>query len=355
VTLLYLQMTSPKAIKLDAPSEEAYTSPNRRPRRLAERTQAGGVCRRCLLTPLLAVALAACGVPPIRPASTPATPASTTATPRAISTTTDPASPTASPRTIPADTPTPSCMQLGGRIEVGQAEDTTGKLLTYRVYTPPCFNVGSTPIPILILFHGLTSTDSQWGELGVGTQADELIRSSQVPPFLILMPREDTGLDLESAVMDTLLPLVEGTYDVGGDRSRRAIGGLSRGAGWALRIGLKHPDQFGSIGMDSPAVLSPDLFYLPSWTQAIPPSQMPRIAIDIGRDDTLLPATRELTSLLDDLNVKYDWHLNPGEHTPSYWVDHMADYLRWYAAGWPAASVAVPSRHATPTTACGCR
>jgi enterochelin esterase-like enzyme len=229
-------------------------------------------------------------------------------------------------------------MQLGGRIEVGQADDRTGKLLTYRVYTPPCFDAGITPIPILILFHGLTSTDSQWGALGVGTTADELIRTGQVPPFLILMPREDTGLDLESAVMDTLLPLVESTYHAGGDRNRRAIGGLSRGAGWALRIGLKHADLFGAIGMDSPAVLSPDLYFLPAWVKLIPSGQMPRLSIDIGRDDTLLPATHDLTALLDDLNVRYDWHLNAGEHTPSYWADHMAEYLRWYAAGWPSPS-----------------
>lgn len=334
-------------MKLDAHSKKAYTPPNRRPRRLAVRSQAGGVWLRCLFAALLATALAACGGPSIQPAPA-------TASPRATSITSDPPSPPAPPPTIRADTPTPSCMQLGGRIEVGQAEDTSGKLLTYRVYTPPCFDAGAR-IPLLILFHGLTSTDKQWGELGVGVRADELIRARQVPPFLILMPREDTGLDLESAVMDTLMPLVEGTYNAGGDRSRRSIGGLSRGAGWALRIGLKHPDLFGAIGMDSPAILSPDLYYLPAWTQAILPSQMPRLSIDIGRDDTLLPATRDLASRLDSLNVKYDWHLNPGEHTPSYWADHMAEYLRWYAAGWPAASDSAPARRATPTTGCGCR
>ena len=110
--------------------------------------------------------------------------------------------------------------------------------------------------------------------------------------------------------------------------------GISRGAGWALRIGLQHPELFQAIGLHSPAVLVPDEFLIPEWLEQIPIESMPALWIDIGDRDPLRFSIPELTALFDEADVPYVLKSFPGEHTESYWVDHVADYLRWYVSGW---------------------
>jgi S-formylglutathione hydrolase FrmB len=117
-------------------------------------------------------------------------------------------------------------------------------------------------------------------------------------------------------------------------RLHRAIGGLSRGAGWALRIALQRADEFAAVGLHSPAVIMPDLFLLPIWLEDVPPAWRPRVWIDIGERDSLRRSTEELVGLLEDIGLPLEWRLRPGEHTPEYWSNHMDEYLAWYTQDW---------------------
>jgi enterochelin esterase-like enzyme len=208
--------------------------------------------------------------------------------------------------------------------------------LPYRVYLPPCFEAGEAKeYPVLVLIHGLQSTDSQWDDLGVDEAADELIRIGRSGPMVIVMPWERKGLDFEASIVDVLLPHIRQEYAGDGDRTSTAIGGLSRGAGWALRIGLQHPDVFGSIGLHSPAVLPPDMFYIPEWVEASrQTSGVPRLWIDVASRDTSRLGAQELANLLETLGLSYAWSSAPGEHTGSYWSSRLADYLQWYGEPW---------------------
>jgi enterochelin esterase-like enzyme len=208
--------------------------------------------------------------------------------------------------------------------------------LPIRVYLPPCYeDHGRQDYPVLILIHGLQSTDSQWDDLGVNETADALIRGGTLPPMVIVMPWERKGLDFEAAVTEVLLPYIRATYAGDNDPELAAIGGISRGAGWALRIGLQHPELFSAIGLHSPAVLLPDMFYLADWVaHARRTSQVPRLWIDVAERDTSRAGGEELAALLDDLGLSYAWSSAPGEHTAAYWSSRMADYLRWYGEPW---------------------
>jgi enterochelin esterase-like enzyme len=210
--------------------------------------------------------------------------------------------------------------------------------LPYRVYLPPCYEAQEArDYPVLILIHGLQSTDSQWDDLGVNEAADTLIRNGDIAPMVIVMPWERKGLDFETSIVDVLLPHIRATYSGDGDRVTTAIGGLSRGAGWALRIGLKHPEVFGSIGLHSPAVLPPDMYYVADWVEAAQPtSDTPRLWIDIAERDTSRAGAQELAALLDELGLTYAWSSAPGEHSPAYWSSRLTDYLRWYGEPWKA-------------------
>jgi enterochelin esterase-like enzyme len=211
--------------------------------------------------------------------------------------------------------------------------------LPYRVYLPPCYDPeAGRDYSVLILIHGLQSSDAQWDELGVNEAADAAIRTGDLAPMVIVMPWERKGLDFESAIVEVLLPHVRAVYAGAGDRESTAIGGLSRGAGWALRIGLKHPDAFGSIGLHSPAVLSPDMYYVTDWIEAAgQESQVPRLWIDIAERDTSRAGAQDLAELLSDLGITYAWSSAPGEHSAPYWSSRVIDYLEWYGEYWSPA------------------
>lgn len=230
-------------------------------------------------------------------------------------------------------TPQHNCADKSGQIIMDTLEDSRlSRPMPYRIYLPPCYDHGiENGYPTIYLLHGLQRTDSQWDDLGVDEIAVELFSKRQLSQFLIVMPWERTGLELESAVVEVLLPHIEQTYNASPIREARAIGGISRGAGWALRIGLKHPELFRAIGLHSPAILSPDLFKIPEWVKLIPTGYQPLIWIDIGAKDTLLSPTLELKALLDELQVPYEWSLGTGYHEESYWLSHMPQYLLWYS------------------------
>jgi enterochelin esterase-like enzyme len=207
--------------------------------------------------------------------------------------------------------------------------------LPYRVYLPPCYNERpGTRFPVIYLLHGLQATDAQWDDFGADEAAARLIASGEIPPLILVMPWERRGLDYEAAIADVLVPWVDDTFRTIGSRDGRAIGGLSRGAGWALRIAFQSPGLFSAVGLHSPAVLTPDLYYIPGWVEEMGPRDIPRVWVDIGERDPLRPSALELTAALDQAGLAYEWHLNPGTHLAEYWTSHLEEYLRWYADGW---------------------
>jgi enterochelin esterase-like enzyme len=279
--------------------------------------------------PLLSIVMVATLVGCVQPASSPSVTPSALPPPATQS-----PAPTPSPTSIPTAT-APSCLSRPGRVIEDEYNDADlPRSIPYHVYLPPCYDRGShEPLPVLLLLHGLQLTDSQWIDLGVAQTSDRLIRQGRVAPFIIVMPWERKGLDFEDALVHHLLPFIRETYAGSGDRTTTSIGGISRGAGWALRIGLKHPDVFGAIGLHSPAVLVPDMYWIPDWIRQAGPD-VPSLWIDVATRDTSLAGAKELASLLDTLGVEYAWSSAPGEHSAGYWSSRLVDYLKWYAEGW---------------------
>jgi enterochelin esterase-like enzyme len=214
------------------------------------------------------------------------------------------------------------------------------KPLQANVYLPPCYAAHPAErYPVLYLFHGQGSTDDQWIRLGATTAADRLIASGQVPPFIIVMPydplwREPDQYGFEDAVIQDLLPAIDSRFRTLPGPTHRAVGGLSRGSGWAFHLGLSRPDLFGAIGAHSVVLFGEDSRRLDDWLAAIPPASMPRIYLDIGDYDGGLASARILEGLLTADGIPHEWHLNLGSHNESYWSAHVEEYLRWYAAGW---------------------
>jgi enterochelin esterase-like enzyme len=240
----------------------------------------------------------------------------------------------------PAVDPAPGCPTPGQVQAIVIPTTFLEKPLKANVYLPPCYAVHPAErYPVLYLFHGQGYTDDQWIRLGATAAADRLIASGQVPPFIIVMPydplwREPNQYGFEDAVIKDLIPAIDARFRTLPDRVHRAVGGLSRGSGWAFHFGLGRPDLFGAIGAHSVILFGIDSQRVNSWLAAIPPASMPRIYLDIGDHDSGLASARVLEQLLTADGIPHEWHLNIGFHDEAYWSAHVEEYLRWYAAGW---------------------
>ena len=285
-----------------------------------------------LLATLLAllVGLYACS-PLNQPAPTPTPPPPTASqTPQ----------PSLTPPPLPTFTVTPlACRIKPGRVQEGKL-DWINPPQEFRIYLPPCYDEKKDQrYPVLYLLHGQTYTDDQWIRLGVVSVTDQLILSGASIPFIIVFPDDrywnsPAGPGFGRRLVDELIPYIDNTYRTFPDRNHRAIGGMSRGAGWALRLGLTHWDLFETIGLHSLAASHNDASEIRSWLITIPPDSRPRVFMDIGDNDPEIPTASQVESQFNDFGLTHEWHLYSGAHTEEYWRAHVDEYIRWYAEGW---------------------
>jgi enterochelin esterase-like enzyme len=251
---------------------------------------------------------------PFRPSPTPAPPLSETATPESVLACPDRAG-TLQPETVPSSV--------------------TGTPAEFYVYLPPCYAFDTQArYPVLFLFHGLGRSPDQWHDLGLESTLDHLIVSGQIPPAVVVLPYVP-GEDSNDAVfLADLLPAVEGEYRIQADRAHRAVGGVSRGAEWALRLALRRADLFGAVGVHSISPSPNALADIYLWAEAVPENLWPRVYADAGYSDPQLPQMQEILQVFDLLKRPYEKHVPPGDHSDGYWSGHLQDYLLWYGAGW---------------------
>jgi hypothetical protein len=211
----------------------------------------------------------------------------------------------------------------------------TGTPAEFYVYLPPCYDFDpQTHYPVLFLFHALGRTPDQWHSLGLEAAADNLIVSGRIAPLLIVLPYV-SGEDSNDAVfLADLLPAVDAQFRTRADRDHRAVGGVSRGAVWALRLALRRADLFGAAGAHSISPGPDALADIYLWAEAVPESIWPRLYFDAGYADPQLPQMQAILQVLDLLNRSYEKFIPPGDHSDAYWSGHIRDYLLWYAAGW---------------------
>ncbi|MCL4559271.1 MAG: esterase family protein, partial [Chloroflexi bacterium] len=150
-----------------------------------------------------------------------------TALPTLEPTTTPLPSPTPRPTLAPTPTP-PACTQSEGRVEISSLpSQVLAGTFHFRIYLPPCYSAtAGSGYPVLYLLHGLWSTDDQWQRMGIDDAADRLISSGQIPPLLIVMPRDPSTNYPESdpfdkALVSELVPWIDAHYHTRPERTFR--------------------------------------------------------------------------------------------------------------------------------------
>lgn len=233
------------------------------------------------------------------------------------------------------------CWVAGGRMEFGELNSDLLHLpLEFRLYLPPCYDQQpERRYPVLYLIHGQSYNDDQWDRLGADESADGLILNHQVDPFIIVMPRDRVWTQPKEdmfgqVIIDQLIRWVDEHYRSLPDRRYRAIGGLSRGAAWAVHLGITNWQTFGAIGAHSLPIFASDTPFIRKWLEDIPPESMPRIYLDIAEKDRWIQIAAWFENLLTEEDIPHVWHLYPGYHEEAYWQAHVEEYLRWYAQDW---------------------
>lgn len=234
------------------------------------------------------------------------------------------------------------CLDAGGQVEYH--EEPSAFLdygLRFRVYMPPCYDQSAERYPVLYLVHGQTYNDDQWDRLGADETASALIAAGEVAPFIIVMPYDRSSNQpsqdpFRQAVIEELLPWVDEHYRTLTGREDRAVGGLSRGASWAIHFAFNYPELFSAVGGHSPPVFQEDAPQMRSWLDETPAELMPRVWLDIGERDqrAILNSAIWFEELLTQRNIPHEWYLFSGDHSEAYWSSHVERYLRWYAQDW---------------------
>ncbi len=233
------------------------------------------------------------------------------------------------------------CRFAGGQV-LSEAlfSEHLGEDLHYLLYLPPCYHEGLTEdYPVTYLLHGLSYTQDQWVRLGVAEQMDALISEGRIAPFIIVMPTEarfqpPLNSAFADALVQELIPFVDQQYRTLPERAYRAIGGLSRGAAWAVHLGFEHPHLFSRVGAHSLPLFEVDGGRLDGWLAETPDAGLPDFFIDIGRSDPERWSAQNFADLLNAYHIPHTWYLFNGGHTEAYWSTHLELYLHWYAQDW---------------------
>jgi enterochelin esterase-like enzyme len=294
-----------------------------------------------------------------RPTLPPTSPPTVTVTPEKAQGTTP------GPTAAPSPSPTPS---LHGT-PVAASEPLQGTLLddqllspiigagfTYRVYLPPDYvHQPQKRYPVLYMLHGAGGNYTEWTDSFLPEQADRMMSAGDIPPMIIVMPDDgeatyyanwsEGGPRWGDYLTQDVVATIDDRYRTIDDPASRAIGGLSMGGLGALNLALQHPNEFGVVGAHSPSVrLEPDptLWFLvgqnfwdnnPVWlVQHRGGLDGLQIWLDAGTEDIWLPNIEVVHTALVNQGVSVDYHEFPGPHEAEYWIEHVPDYLRFYAA-----------------------
>jgi enterochelin esterase-like enzyme len=234
------------------------------------------------------------------------------------------------------------------------------------VYLPPGYSPDRR-YPVLYLLHGIGGNETHWTQPGAADVIlDNLIADGKAVPMIVVMPNgrasnapstlfggggrgpqargagpaggapgggpgggAGNGMAVEfeayeafeRELKDDLIPFIEARYSASGERTQRALAGLSMGGGQSLNIGLGNVDTFAWVGGFSsapntrrPAELVPD----PAAAK-----QLELLWVSCGNEDPLFNISSGVHDHLAAQNVSHVWHIDAGAHTFPVWKNDL--------------------------------
>ncbi|MDR1130602.1 MAG: esterase family protein [Prevotellaceae bacterium] len=231
----------------------------------------------------------------------------------------------------------------------------------YSIYLPAGYDESDQSYPVLYLLHGSGDDHAGWVQFGqVQHIADKTIAEGKAGPMIIVMPDANTGrrgyfndiqgdFDYEDFFFKELIPHIEKTYRVRGERRYRAISGLSMGGGGTIFYSLHQPDMFAAAAPLSAATGNWNIEQFKSRlgdaANKVSASQMEtyfkrhsieeliinaskeeldkikriRWYISCGDDDFLYEGNSLMHILFRKNEISHEYRVKDGGHTWTYW------------------------------------
>ncbi len=213
------------------------------------------------------------------------------------------------------------------------ANPTQGFDISFQVYLPPCYDeMKNNHFPVIYLITMPFESQPSTADNTPMSLTDRLIHAGKMPPVIIVVPEDTIAQGYHVALAIDLVPYVDENYNTLRDRQYRGVGGISHGAGIAARMAFQFPDAFGSLGVLSGGIDKSEKQTFRTWIASS--GNQPRVLIEIGDQDGIMPYTQNLINVLDSQNVPYELNVEPGGHNWEFWSAHMESYLLWFAEAW---------------------
>lgn len=229
----------------------------------------------------------------------------------------------------------------------------------YAVYLPPDYESSQRSYPVLYLLHGSGDDQTGWVQFGeVLHIANEAINEGKATPMIIVMPDANTGKRgyvndvkgewlYEDYFFQELMPFVEKTYRIKGEKRYRAVAGLSMGGEGTFIYALHHPELFSSAcplsaatgprsleeiskyrlwpAGDSISVEVKTAYFkkysVLSLIENMPDDQKKAVRwfIDCGDDDFLFEGNSLVHIAMRKKEIPHEFRIRDGSHSWTYW------------------------------------
>jgi S-formylglutathione hydrolase FrmB len=250
----------------------------------------------------------------------------------------------------------------------------------YCVMLPPNYGTDTQrKYPVLYFLHGLGENEQTLLRSGGWGLIEDLRRDHKVGDFLMIAPEGRGSFFINSAdrrdryndfFLTEFLPCIETRYRVIRERRSRGVTGLSMGGYGALRFAFAHPELFGSVSAQSPALITESprelnadvrdagplakllgtVFGNPinvaHWNQNNP-FQLARknqaqirsqaIYINCGQQDEygFAAAAEQMHKQLLAEKIRQEFHLYPGGHNAEYFLSHLGETIQFHWHAFP--------------------
>lgn len=169
-----------------------------------------------------------------------------------------------------------------------------------------------------------------WFSAGLANIGDDLILTTQLPPFIIVATESTAGDPLAETIYNELSPEVKRQYPILNDRRYRAEAGRSLGGIAAYRLAFQYPDTFASAGIFGIGAASGEKQQIKPWLSAMNDKNRVRVFMDCGDEDVVsVKLTEEMKPLLDEAGVENQLHVGSGGHNYTYRLSNFGMYLKW--------------------------
>lgn len=209
--------------------------------------------------------------------------------------------------------------------------------------------------PLVILLHGMHGSHWAWTQKGGAHRLNETLqRESQFPHFVLAMPSDGLwgdgsgyvahhAQDFERWIVEEVPAAVAHAVPSVTSRSKIFIAGLSMGGFGALRLASEHPERFAGASAHSAIT---ELAQLRSrGNEDISLDAAPSVLasmlrnrerlnpfrFDCGFADPLVNANRSLSLALMSRGIAHRYEEFPGDHSWTYWSQHLERSLRFFA------------------------